>query len=219
MPVQTNKPGDRPIFRAPIPDGQEAIAKIKVNAAYDAATGQWKAPEPVVSVNLFADEKQFPELANPVQMAWDTKGRLWVAAWKNYPEREPTSTTATSCSSSKTPMRDGKADKCTTFLDDLNAPTGFTFYKDGVLLMQAPDLWFVPVTPTATGKGDWKERVIMGIDSADSHHTTNAMCLDPSWRDLPERRRLSSHSARNRRGPAAAQRRDHLALRAAHRKG
>ena len=41
--------------------------------------------------SLFADEKQFPELANPVQMAWDTKGRLWVSAWRNYPERTPTS--------------------------------------------------------------------------------------------------------------------------------
>ena len=34
---------------------------------------------------------------------------------------------------------DGKADKCTHFMDDLNAPTGFQFYKDGVLLVQAPD--------------------------------------------------------------------------------
>jgi hypothetical protein len=38
---------------------------------------------------------------------------------------------------------DGKADKCTHFIDDLNCPTGFQFYKDGVLIMQAPDLWFV----------------------------------------------------------------------------
>ena len=34
-------------------------------------------------------------------------------------------------------------------------------------------------TRTATGKADWKERVLMGLDSADSHHTTNAMNLDP----------------------------------------
>ena len=43
-----------------------------------------------MKVNLFADEKKFPELVNPVQMAWDTKGRLWVAAWRNYPEWTPT---------------------------------------------------------------------------------------------------------------------------------
>ena len=40
-------------------------------------------------IRLFADEKQFPELANPVQMNVDTKGRLWVAAWKDYPKVKP----------------------------------------------------------------------------------------------------------------------------------
>ena len=34
-------------------------------------------------VNLFASEEQFPELIKPVQMAWDTKGRLWVSAWRD----------------------------------------------------------------------------------------------------------------------------------------
>ena len=32
-------------------------------------------------VNIFADEKQFLELINPVQMQVDTKGRLWAAVW------------------------------------------------------------------------------------------------------------------------------------------
>ena len=57
--------------------GEEAIAKMKVHSG--------------LKVNLFASEEQFPELVNPVQMAWDTKGRLWVAAWPNYPERTPDS--------------------------------------------------------------------------------------------------------------------------------
>ena len=54
---------------------EEAIAKMTVHSH--------------MKVNLFASEEQFPELVSPVQMAWDTKGRLWVAAWKNYPERTP----------------------------------------------------------------------------------------------------------------------------------
>ena len=32
-----------------------------------------------LKVNLFASEKEFPELAKPVQMSFDAKGRLWVA--------------------------------------------------------------------------------------------------------------------------------------------
>jgi len=111
-------------------------------------------------------------------MAFDTKGRLWVAAWPSYPERTPTSTTGDSLLVFEDTNGDGKADKVTHFLDDLNCPTGFQFYKDGVLVMQAPDLWFVRDTD-GDGKADWKERVLMGMDSADSHHTANSMVLDP----------------------------------------
>ena len=129
-------------------------------------------------VNLFASEEQFPELVSPVQMGFDTKGRLWVAAWPSYPERTPTDTVTDKLLIFEDTNNDGKADKVTTFLDGLNCPTGFQFYKDGVLVMQAPDLWFVRDT-NGDGKADWKERVLMGMDSADSHHTANAMVLDP----------------------------------------
>jgi hypothetical protein len=44
--------------------------------------------------------------------------------------------------------------------------------------MQAPDLWLTRDT-NHDGKSDWKERVLMGMDSADSHHTANSMVLDP----------------------------------------
>ena len=169
VPVGTNKPGDQPDLSWTYPDGEAAIAKMKVNAN--------------CTVNLFADEKKFPELANPVQMAWDTKGRLWVAAWKNYPEREPTGKDGDKLLIFEDTDGDGKADKCTTFLDDLNGPTGFSFYKDGVLVMQAPDLWFVPIGKD--GKAGKKERVLIGMDSADSHHTTNALNPDPAGAIYP----------------------------------
>jgi putative membrane-bound dehydrogenase-like protein len=111
-------------------------------------------------------------------MLWDTKGRLWVSAWRNYPERTPTSKVGDKILVFEDTDHDGKADQCTTFLDDLNCPTGFQFYKDGVLVMQAPDLWFVRDTD-GDGKADTKERILMGMDSADSHHTTNSMCHEP----------------------------------------
>jgi lysophospholipase L1-like esterase len=164
LPVETNKPGDKPDLSWTYPSGEEALSKIK--------------PHSNCKVNLFADESMFPELANPVQMAWDTKGRLWVAVWPNYPERTPTSTNGDKLLIFEDTKGTGKADKCTVFLDNLNAPTGFTFYKDGILVMEAPDLWYVPIDKT-TGKAGPKERVLGGIDSADSHHTTNAMSLDP----------------------------------------
>jgi azurin/glucose/arabinose dehydrogenase/lysophospholipase L1-like esterase len=157
--VPTNKDNAAPYLGA-----EEAISRMKVPAG--------------VEVNLFASEETFPELANPVQMAWDTKGRLWVAAWPSYPTRTPTSTTGDSLVILEDTKHVGTADRCTTFLGNLNCPTGFQFARDGVLVMQAPDLWYVTIDPK-TGLAGHMERAIGGIDSNDTHHTTNSMCLDP----------------------------------------
>ncbi len=170
VPVQTNMPGDQPDGSWTYTGGEESITKIKTDAN--------------CSINLFADEKQFPELVNPVQMAWDTKGRLWVAAWKNYPERKPESKDGDKLLIFEDTKGTGSADKCTVFMDNLNGPTGFSIYKDGVLLMEAPDLWYVPIDK-ATGKAGKKVRVLMGMDSADSHHTTNALNPDPAGAVYP----------------------------------
>ena len=162
--VKSNLPGPNTDESFPFIGGQEAITKMTVHSG--------------MKVNLFASEEQFPELAKPVQMAWDTKGRLWVAVWPNYPERTPDSKVGDSLLIFEDTNGDGKADKCTHFVGDLNAPTGFQFYKDGVLVMEAPDLWFVRDS-NGDGKADTLERVLMGLSSADSHHTANAICLDP----------------------------------------
>ena len=162
--VRSNKPGPNPDETHTFLSGEEAISKMTLHSG--------------TKVNLFASEKEFPELVNPVQMAWDTKGRLWVAAWLNYPERAPGSKKGDSLLIFEDTNGDGKADKVTTFTDELNAPTGFQFYKDGVIVVQAPDLWFMRDT-NGDGRADTKERILMGLDSADSHHTANAVCLDP----------------------------------------
>jgi len=165
IPVATNHPGDRDDLSWTYPDGEAVIGELQV------AKG--------CKVNLFACERRFPELVNPVQMMQDARGRMWVAVWPNYPERTPTSAKGDALLVFEDVDHDGRADRCTTFADDLNAPTGFTFFRDGVLLMQAPDLLFLRDTD-GDGRADTRERLLMGIDSADSHHTTNAMGLDPS---------------------------------------
>jgi azurin/glucose/arabinose dehydrogenase len=160
----TNKPGPKIDNTYEFIDGDEAINLMTL--------------APGLKANLFASEKQFPELAKAVQMNFDTKGRLWVAVWPNYPERTPTSKLGDSIIILEDTDKDGRADKCSTYLSNLNCPTGFQFYKDGIILMQAPDVWFVRDTD-GDGKGDWKERVVMGLDSADSHHTANSLIYEP----------------------------------------
>jgi putative heme-binding domain-containing protein len=162
--VKTNKPGPLPGGKHVFLGGDEAISKMTVAAG--------------MKVELFASEEQFPELVNPVQMAFDTRGRLWVAAWPNYPHWRP-----------KDPMNDklliledldndGRADRCQTFVSDLHNPTGFEFYGGGVLVAMAPDLLFLKDT-NGDDVADVRQRVLHGLDSADTHHTANSFTLSP----------------------------------------
>lgn len=162
--AQTNEPGPGPRGEHVFLGGEEALQKMTVGKG--------------LRVNLFASEKEFPELVNPVQMAFDTRGRLWVAAWKTYPHWQP-----------KTPMDDklliledtngdGKADKSTVFAGDLNSPTGFEFYRDGVILAQQPNVVFLRDT-NGDDRYDVKEIVLHGFDSADTHHAINSFTFDP----------------------------------------
>jgi putative heme-binding domain-containing protein len=164
IPVPSNKPGPGPHGEYTFLGGEEAIGKMTV------AHG--------LKVNLFASDEQFPDLAKPVQMSFDTKGRLWVAVWPSYPHWKPKDEMNDKLLVLEDTDGDGKADKVTVFADHLNAPTGFTFYNGGVVLAQAPGLVFLKDTK-GTGHADLRVRLVEGLDSADTHHTANSMTLDP----------------------------------------
>jgi azurin len=162
--ARTNIPGRGPGGAHVFLEGHEAIGKMTV------AKG--------LKVELFASEKEFPELVNPVQMAFDTRGRLWVAAWKNYPHWEPRTPMDDKLLILEDTNGDGKADKRTVFAGDLNNPTGFEFYNGGVILAQAPNLVFLKDT-NGDDRYDTKETLLHGFDTADTHHTINSFTFDP----------------------------------------
>jgi glucose/arabinose dehydrogenase len=164
LPVKSNKPGPGPNGAYPFIDPETAIEHMKV--------------APGLRVNLFASEKEYPDLAKPVQMAWDTQGRLWVAVWPSYPHWKPKDEMNDKLLVLEDTDGDGKADKCSVFAEHLHCPTGFEFYNGGVLVAQAPDIVFLKDT-TGNGKADRREIVLGGLGSADTHHTANSFVLDP----------------------------------------
>ncbi|MCC7010812.1 MAG: HEAT repeat domain-containing protein [Acidobacteria bacterium] len=131
-----------------------------------------------LAVNLFASEAEFPELANPVQMAFDTKGRLWVAAWKNYPQWQPKAPMDDALLILEDTDGDGRADKRTVFAGDLNNPTGFEFYGNGVIVAQAPNVVLLRDT-NGDDRYDEKTILLHGFDTADTHHALNSFTFDP----------------------------------------
>ena len=164
IPVVTNKPGKLEGGKHEFLSGVGAIDKMTVGKG--------------LKVNLFASEETWPELANPVQMAWDAKGRLWVAVWPTYPHWKPKEPMNDKLLVLEDTNGDGKADKMTVFADGLHNPTGFEFANGGVLVAQAPDLVYLADTD-GDGKADVRKRVLHGLDSADTHHTANSFATDP----------------------------------------
>ncbi|MFO0938824.1 MAG: PVC-type heme-binding CxxCH protein [Gemmataceae bacterium] len=125
---------------------------------------------PDCELKLFADETMFPELAKPVQINFDNKGRLWVACMPNYPQWKPGDPPANDrLLILEDTNGDGKADKCTVFYDKLQCPTGFEFWNGGVLVMDQPHILFLKDTD-GDGKADLVITLIDGWASDDTHH-------------------------------------------------
>jgi len=128
-------------------------------------------------VSLFADESQFPQLVNPVQMQFDTKGRLWAAVWPTYPKWEPLKEMNDALIILHDDNDDGKADRVTEFARVHN-PLGFEFWNGGVIVTCTPEILFLKDTD---GDDVADERTIMlqGLDSSDTHHAANNLIYGP----------------------------------------
>lgn len=127
--------------------------------------------------NLFADEKMFPEMVNPVQMQVDGKGRLWVAAWATYPKWEPLKEMNDSLLILPDDDGDGVADRCVEFAKVHN-PLGFEFWNGGVVVTSQPDIIFLKDTD-GDDIADVRHVLFQGIGSSDTHHAANNLVFGP----------------------------------------
>ena len=146
--------------------GKDAVSALTVPEGY--------------KVELFASEKEFPDLAKPMQMSFDDRGRLWVATMPTYPAYRPGDPLPNDkIIIYEDTNKDGRADKETVFADQLHLPIGFEFAPEGVYVSQEPNLVFLRDT-NGDDKADVREIVLGGFDSHDTHHAISAYCADPS---------------------------------------
>ncbi|MFN3167428.1 MAG: PVC-type heme-binding CxxCH protein [Phycisphaeraceae bacterium] len=177
------------------PEDQWTPVKIEIPKITRAVgdPDQIKAPEEYLKtfqvaegyqVNLFASEREFPELANPLAMTFDYKGRLWVLCSPTYPHPMPADANDWPSDCKLIILDDtdgdGKADKCTTFARYMTIPTCFVIDANGAAYIgQAPDLWKMTDTD-GDDVADKKEIVYSGFGMPDSHHTISAAVWDPN---------------------------------------
>jgi len=129
-------------------------------------------------IGLFASEKEFPEIANPLAMTFDTRGRLWVLTSPTYPHVLPGVPPHDKLVILEDVNQDGRADKSTIFADGLYIPTGFELGDGGVYVSQQPNLVFLRDTD-GDDKADERRILLHGFGTEDSHHSIHAFTWGP----------------------------------------
>jgi len=135
---------------------------------------------PGYKIELFASEETFPDLANPVRLTFDNRGRLWVATMPTYPQWRPGDAKPDDkILILEDTNGDGKADKQTIFARGLHLPLSFELAPEGVYIPQSSHLVLLRDTD-GDGRADRSEVVLSGFDDHDTHHAISAFRADPS---------------------------------------
>jgi putative heme-binding domain-containing protein len=130
---------------------------------------------PGFEVNLFAAD---PLLAKPIQMNWDTQGRLWVATSETYPQVEPGKPANDKVIILTDENHDGVADKTTIFADKLLIPTGVLPGDGGAYVANSTELLHLKDTD-GDGKADQRKIVLSGFGTEDTHHIIHTFRWSP----------------------------------------
>ena len=121
---------------------------------------------PGFAVKLVASE---PQIKKPICMAFDERGRMWVAETFDYPNNmQPPGQghdQITICEDSKGA---GVADRFTVFADKLSIPTSMVFANGGLIVSQAPDMLFLK-SSRGDDHADVRKVLFTGFGTRDTH--------------------------------------------------
>lgn len=144
---------------------------------------------PEFNLSLVAAE---PLINKPMNIDWDKQGRLWVvetpeypnglrqanvAAWKDSGsvepgqyQREPLDRVSILSDTNG----DGIMDRKTVFADKIELATSSVFYKNGIIVCAAPDIWFFEDT-NGDDKADKRTKLYTNLGNRDTHAVINNM--------------------------------------------
>lgn len=127
-----------------------------------------KVPEGF-EVQLFASE---PDIGKPLNMSFDSKGRMWVTQSYEYPFPDTTGVGRDKISILEDTDGDGTADKITTFADSLNIPIGIQVVPDGVIAYSIPSIWHL-MDQDGDDRVDKRKELYTGFQYKDTHGMVN----------------------------------------------
>ena len=122
---------------------------------------------PGFELQLFAAEPLIT--GNPEAMAWDERGRLWIAETRDYPNNpQPAGQGNDVIKILEDTNRDGRADKATVFADKLTIVSSLVFANGGIIVSQAGEMVALKDT-NGDDKADLRESLIRGWSIRDTH--------------------------------------------------
>ena len=126
-------------------------------------------------INLFASD---PQLAKPIQMNFDSQGRLWVASSEVYPQIEPGQVANDKVLVMDDIDGDGQVDLTTVFAEGLLIPTGVLPGDGGCYVSNSTELLHM-VDTDGDGKADSERVVLSGFGTEDTHHILHTLRWGP----------------------------------------
>jgi putative membrane-bound dehydrogenase-like protein len=153
--------------RSDIPNYEKRPEPLKYQLPLPAQDSMDYIQAPVgFDLQLFASE---PDIVNPICMAWDERGRLWVAETVDYPNEITADRKGRdSIKILEDTDGDGRCDRVKTFVTGLNVPTSIVFANGGVIVAHAPDFLFFKDTD-GDDQADVREVLNTGWGIKDTH--------------------------------------------------
>lgn len=117
-----------------------------------------------------------PDVVDPVAMAFDEDGRLFVAEMRGYPNGGVATGPSTSGRIKLLEDRDGDGyfEHCSIFADQLRFPTSVMPWKGGLLVADAPQILFLEDTH-GTGRADRQRPLYDGFNLANIQQLINSL--------------------------------------------
>jgi len=152
----------RELTNIPAPDPVAELAAMK--------------PTAKSAVNLYAAD---PDIRKPIQVNFDSRGRLWVASSEVYPQIEPGQVANDKIIVLEDTDGDGVCDVSTVFADGLLIPTGVIPDEFGGAYVAASTELLHFADTDGDGVADQRRVVFSGFGTEDTHHLIHTLRWGP----------------------------------------